>query len=798
MFKKRDEALLRGFLNLYDINYNSDNVEYSNNEEFLVYKDFIHRAYPEFNFNILISSKDIVNLDNSIISKYNPFISISRVKPTVSSKNENPFFIKTTFYDPSFIELYSFKYGKSATWSNIDNDLLIKTDDIEDQYVLDKLIEEEKRKIRFQMDSKTNYGKIEQLINILYTPDLNIPGKLIKPYLESERTNLFSKLKSPVIRILKQLYYEGIGQDVNFTLTTSISNNLDENYTFGLNNFKYETLLDEDKHFFFSQSCKNLYNIFYNFRSLKISETSYGGVPNFIYIMTNHGRNSKKEMLKQYTDLFRYVGLIQDSHQDELFFVLSEPVEFINKLYAFFDIIKNGINQFKRDFDYLEPLLIDSLLSNSDLKKIDDLLQIFKEKASEIDPDLLNLDKNLRDFCFPLLIFSLFLGFCKEREYFIVPCEIVGEFQDKMTTLTTPTVQRGGFIKRSSSMEKNLEILYEMVKIDGSKSIRRRAFDINYIELISIKQKHDLLLQYGKYLIETLQRIKNTLNSSILEIESSEYSSTFVIINFKTFLKEIEDLKPKFASKNTLKPSLLRMNEIEESSEIQLEKWKAINIEYNELFNKITQFISQDIEIKGVEFIGCTDFNDEFENIRNDFISQKDELDQLKEKLRSIATFSLEMYDEKIKDVSNKFEKDFEKFEEISEGLKKYFEKENKELALMHALLKRASNLSDKKIRDTNLNSIDFLFIENKNCGDFRTSLNNKKKLINNEGDYVTNKCWNAYCDLLKNIEIEKLQDYGKEIQIRSSILELIDKDCLTELINLKIIRSEVITTYKT
>ncbi len=798
MLKKKDEALLRGFLNLYNIKYNSDNVEYTDNEEFIVYNDFIHDAYPEFNFNILISSKDINNINNETISKYHPFISISRNKPLISSNNINPFFITTTFYDPSFVELFSFKHGKNATWDNINSDLLIRNDDVESPIVLEKLIEEEKNKIKFQSDSKADYGKIEHLINKLYDPEGIIQGKLIKPFLENERINLFSKLKSPVMRILKQLYTEGIGSNSsNLTLTSSIFNNLNENYTFGLNDFKYEVFLDESNYFFFSQSCKNLYNQFYKVRSLKISETNYGGILNSIYIMIHHGRSSKRNILAQYTELFKYLGLIQENKEGELFFVLINPTDFINKLSAYFDIIKKGINQFKREFNYLKPLLNDSQLSDSDLDNINKILQIFKNYASKIGPDIQNIDKNLKEFCFPVLFFSLFLGFSKERDYFIVPCEITGEYHDKMAILTTPVAQRGGTIKNSNTMEKNLEILFEMVKINGSKDSGRKSLDLHYIEIISLKQKHDLLLEYGNYLKSTLQRIKETLNSYISEIKSSESSSIFVIKNFEDLLKEIENLKPKFASKNTLKPSLSRMNEIEEDSETIFREWKDLNIEYDEIFKKIVLFISQEVEIKNTKFSGCTDFNDKFENLNNEFNNQKNSLDQIKVKLGSISSYSLDSYKNEVESINKEYEQSSEKFEKLELSLNNYFEKEKKELELKQVILKRSNKFSVKNIRDNDIIANAFLQIDDKSCGDFLIDLNKKIHLIKTEGEYLTNNCWNAYYELMYKIEIEKIQDFTKRLQIKKILIKSIDQEDLKTLGDLNLIQMEKIIIYQ-
>jgi len=510
--RKKEEALLRGFLNLYDIRYNSNCVENTDDGEFIVYKDFIHGAYPEFKFNILISSKDICNIMMNTISKYSPFISISRTKALIPSNIKNKYFIITTFYDPSFIELYSFMSGKSATWSNIDSNLLIRTDDIEDSYALNNLIDEEKKKFLFQWDSKANFGKIEKLINTLYTPGENSPGKLIKPFLENDKIDLFSKLKSPVSTILSQLYKEGIGVNLsNFPLTSSILNNLDDNnnYTFGLNDFKYEMLLDENSAFIFSQSCVNLYTQIMNLRSLEINETQIKSLYKTLHIMVKHGnRNSKEAIINQYLNLFRNLGLFQDDNERKMYFILTNPTKFIDKLSAFFDIIKNGIDKFRRDFSYLAPLLNDSLLTDSDLSNITNLLTIFKNLAPNIDPNVKNIDKNLRKFCYPLLIFSLFLGFCQEREYFIKHCDTDGEYQEKMKILTTPVAQRGGIIRDSNSMEENLEILFETLQIEGSKEKLRRGGALFYVEIISVKQKHDLLLEYGKYLEESLQRIK--------------------------------------------------------------------------------------------------------------------------------------------------------------------------------------------------------------------------------------------------------------------------------------------------
>ena len=796
---KKNEALLRGFLNIYEIHYQTSQIEYSENDEFIIFKDLIHSAYPEFKFNLLISSEEYPKLDPNILNKYIPLIVISRNKPSIPKKYKSPFFIISTFYDPSFIELYSFMERKRATWPHIDDDLIIKNDDIEDIYALDELIKEEKRNINFQNDNQLNLGKIEQLINRLYKPPEGvITGKLIKPFLESEKVEIFSPLKSPVKKIIKQLHFEGIGTNIRENiLTEAINNNLDENYVFSLNSFKYESLLNNNNQFSFfkTPSCRNLYNLLLNLRSLKLNEQQLNSVYKSIHIMIEHGRDSKKEILNQYYEFFQYLGLIQDNQEGEFFFPLVNPKEFINKLFAFFDIIRAGISQFRRDFEYLEPLLNATLLSESDLENVSRLLQNFKEISVRIDPDIKNIDENLKNFCLPLLIFTIILGFSIGRRYFIDYCETEGEFQNKMTILTTPVVEKGGSI--TDSVEKNLEVLFETVKIEKNKIIKKRGFEIKYIEILSLKQKHDLLLDYGKYLKETIESLKSNLDSYISEIQSSSYASIFIINTYQSYLNEIDILKPKFALKNTFNPSLNRLSTIEDDTDTIHQKWRELNTKYEEVNGEVSDYLNNNVLKDENKFEGCTNIYDEYQDLKNEITTQYDELDQLKDKLKNITSYDLKSYENNIKSIFENFEKSIEKYAELHEKFDAEIEEKKINLILNHALILRANKFSDKNVRDDNLLDSKFLEIDDKNCGNFTRNLSDKLKIIKDEGNYLTSDCWSMYYELLKDVDIEKLQDYGKRIQLPKKILDGIDQNCLARLIEVDVIKKEEIVVFK-
>lgn len=794
---KKNKALMRGFLNLYDKNYEEDQIVLTEDEEFIVYRDFSINKYPEFKFNLLISSKENPTLDLNLINKFKPFISISKNRPIIPPKAKIPFFLATTFYDPSFVELYSFKKGKKATWKNIDKKYLINDDDIENQYGLEKLISEERRTINFQNNIESNLGKVEKLIQKLYQPKPGEPGILIKPFLKDKK--FYSQIRSPLYSIIKNVYEISIKNNVSDSqLSSDVLTNFEIEYNFTLDPFNYEKLVEEGNKFHFSQSCLNFYNQLIKLNELSIDQNRYNSLKNRIEIATNLERiqDSKKEIVEQYFKLFRYLGIVQDDYEGNMYFVPADPTEFINKLISYFDIIKTEVRKFKERFNYLNPLLNDSFLSDSDIKKIDKLLQIFRTKTSQVNPNLENILDDIKDFYFPLLLFSLFIGFCGGRKYFINRIELEGSFQNKMEILTTPIALVGGSISEEKTIEENLEIIYEMVKLDGKKEIKKRGFNLNYIQIISINQKHQILKSYGEYISQKLESLKNKLEKFIRKIEESEFFSKFLKQEYLGDKERLDDLKPKLASKNNLSPSLNEIDEIEERTESYFQEWETLNNSYIDLRERMSDFKKKGFLAREKEYQGCTTFEDNYNKFKNKMDRNENKFDQIKERLETISTYDLNKYEQSIVEVNSDLDDMIVKYEELESKLDKYFNQTLNELKLKRKILLRAAYNSDRSIRNDNVKNLNFLDFEWKTCGEFLNTINEKKEKIKAEGDYLTSGCWKFYLGLMEKYDIDEVNNYSKKIDLGAE-LSFDDQECLKKLIDSNIIDKETIIIYK-
>jgi len=181
----------------------------------------------------------------------------------------------------------------------------------------------------------------------------------------------------------------------------------------------------------------------------------------------------------------------------------------------------------------------------------------------------------------------------------------------------------------------------------------------------------------------------------------------------------------------------------------------------------------------------------------NEFNNQKNSIDQIKVKLGSISSYSLDSYKNEVESINKEYEQSSEKFEKLELSLNNYFEKEKKELELKQAILKRANKFSVKDIRENGIITNTFLEIDDKSCGEFLIDLNKKINLIKTEGEYLTNNCWNAYYELMCKNEIEKIQDFTKRLQIKQILITSIDQEDLKTLGEIKLIQIEQVIIYQ-